>query len=84
MVTFPQTKNSKYHKGWIPIPDTTWIVEVVDSGAVLGQVIVSGELVGEEMDKHESIKGFEPCDIALKLAHKQFPNKHVAVFRKFK
>lgn len=68
---------SRYHKGTIPIPDTCWLVETTTKKGLkfrkVGIVKVSGKLVAEEMNAHMSIKGYEPMDIAEKVAHKKFP-----------
>jgi len=68
---------SKYHKGWLPIEDSRWRVETVGNGkfVVLGDVSVKGVAVSREMNSHGAIKGYEPKDIAEKLAAKKWPHK---------
>lgn len=69
--------NAKYHKGWLPISDTRWKVETVENGefVTLGEILVSGKLVAEEMDAHRSIKGYEPHSIAMNEASKKFAKR---------
>jgi len=68
----------KFHKGWLPIPDTEWKVETISKDGMsfvyIGIVKVSGKRVKKEMEDHQSIKGYEPCDIAKRMAHKKFPH----------
>ena len=74
----PKTvSRSKYHKGWLPIGDSRWRVETVDNGkfVVLGEVFVKGTVVSREMDSHGGVKGYEPKDIAERLAVKKWPYK---------
>jgi len=68
---------AKYHKGWLPIPDTRWKVETIENNefVCLGEIFVSGKLVAKEMDAHRSIKGYEPQDIAEQVAHKKFAKR---------
>ena len=70
-----QVTEARYYKGWIPIPDTVWKVETVinDKFVKVGTVTIKGSLVGAEMDAHQSIKGYEPYDIAEKVAHRKYP-----------
>lgn len=73
----PQTEGeSRYHKGWLPIADTRWKVETLDKDGnfvTLGTITVLGKTVGKEMDDHQSIKGYEPYDIAEHEASMKFP-----------
>lgn len=71
-----QNSESRYHKGWIPIKDTVWKVETLKDGefVTLGEITVKGSLVSAEMDAHQSIKGYEPYDIAQHVANEKFPN----------
>ena len=80
-----QEKDAKYYKGTLKIPGTVWTVEAVGRLRFrkLGEVTVSGTEVQAEMNSHRSIKGYEPVDIARKKAAKQWPNKTLAVFRKW-
>jgi len=40
----------------------------------VGDIFVSGKIVGEEMDNHYSIKGYTPECIAKKLAKRKYPD----------
>lgn len=69
---------AKYYKGWIPILDTKWKVETISKDGMsfvyVGKITVSGKRVSEEMNAHRSIKGYEPYDIAQKIAHEKYPH----------
>jgi len=73
--------SGKYFKGTIPIPDTKWKVWTIveDKFVEVGEVYVSGKLVAEEMRSHRSIKGYEPSDIAMKIAREKFKVNPVMV-----
>ena len=68
----------KYRKGWIPIPDTKWKVEAIDKDGMsftyIGTITVSGKRVSKEMNDHQSIKGYEPYDIAQRVAYEKYPH----------
>lgn len=66
--------SKRYHKGWKPIPNTKWLVETIrDNQFVrIGEIEVSGKEVSEAMDKHLSIKGYVPYNIALKKAREKY------------
>lgn len=66
---------SKFTKGTIPISDTRWKVFTVRNNEIveIGEVFVSGKRVSKEMNDHQSIKGYEPYDIAERLTSKKFP-----------
>lgn len=66
---------SKFTKGIIPISDTRWKVFTVRNDEIveIGEVFVSGKRVSKEMDEHQSIKGYEPYDIAERLASRKYP-----------
>jgi len=72
-----QSESSKYRKGCIPIPNTRWKVFTISRSGLsfreIGKVFVSGKRVAKEMDEHESIKGYEPYNIAQKIAGKKYP-----------
>lgn len=70
-----------FSEGTELIPDTVWKVETIvnDEFVELGTVEVSGKFVSDEMNAHLSIKGYEPSDIAQKLAEKKFPNANQIV-----
>jgi hypothetical protein len=72
---------SRYRKGTIPIDDTCWLVETVkdDKFVKVGVVGVFGKTVSREMDSHKSIKGYEPYDIAKKIASRKFKVNPVIV-----
>ena len=80
-----QERKAKYYKGTLAIPDTVWTVEAVGRLRFrkLGEVTVLGSEVAAEMHAHRSIKGYEPVDIARRKAAKQWPDKTLAVFRKW-
>lgn len=69
---------SRYRKGWIPLPDTVWKVERISKDGMsfiyVGKIVVSGKRVSQEMNAHRSIKGYEPYDIAQKIAHEKYPH----------
>jgi len=67
----------RYHRGWLPIPDTRWKVETLENGkfVTLGEIFVSGKLIAKEMDDHRSIKGYEPYDIAKSIAREKFADR---------
>jgi hypothetical protein len=73
-----------YKTGWLPIPDTRWKVETIVNGRfkTLGIITVKGSVVGAEMDAHKTIKGYEPCDIAHKIAGQKFPNANPIMISK--
>jgi len=81
-------KKSFYNKGWKKIHDTYWDVSTISKGRFvkIGTVKVSGSVVSREMDSHHSIKGYEPKDIANKLAHKKWGKKYnpLIISRNFK
>lgn len=65
----------RYDKGWKPIPDSVFGVFTIkkDEFIKVGDIFVSGKLVGEEMDNHHSIKGYTPERVAKKLARMKYP-----------
>lgn len=72
--------HGKYHKGTISISDTKWKVFTVSkdgkSFVFLGEIFVSGKIVGDEMDACRSIKGHEPHDVAWRMASEKFLNEN--------
>lgn len=66
----------RYDKGWKPIPDSVFDVYTIEKNAFMrvGDIFVSGKVVGKEMDKHHSIKGYTPECIAKKLAKRKYPD----------
>jgi hypothetical protein len=85
-----QLITSKYSKGTIPIKDTmfsvwTWNDEQFEKTGKplqhLGTLFISGKYVGEQMDLHQSIKGYGPYSIAQKLAEKLFPEYDFVIIK---
>ena len=70
-----------YWKGTKPIPDTKFRVWTIinDKFIDIGIVYVSGKVVVSEMRSHMSIKGYEPSDIAMKIAREKFKVNPVMV-----
>jgi len=76
-----QNINSRYFEGTIPIKDSRWKVWTIseDKFVEVGEVYVSGKVVLQEMRSHQSIKGYEPHDIAMKIAYQKFKVNPVMV-----
>ena len=66
--------DATYVKGTKRIPDTCFKVLTVknDKFVKLGEITVKGSYVAKMMDEHMSIKGYEPSDLARKLAYEKF------------
>ena len=64
-----------YHRGWIPIPTTYWVVQTIrrERFVTLGYIMVRGSTVAAEMDAARSIVHHEPSDIARRIAARRWP-----------
>lgn len=78
--------NAKYRKGNIPIPNTYWKVFTLSKDSLsfveVGKVSVSGKRVSKEMNRHQSIKGYEPHDIAHEIACKKYPRTNPIIIER--